>query len=98
MTFLRIHTHDNYTKCLKKISRIEISEMWSLKTETVPVVIGAPGLVKKAWGNIWKKKIPEKIDIEELQKISLLGTALRKNNDSPQPLPRKLLACWSPEK
>ena len=31
--------------------------MWSLKTETVPVVIGAPGLVKKGVGQYLKKKI-----------------------------------------
>ena len=30
--------------------------MWSLKTETVPVVIGAPGLVKKGVGQYLKKK------------------------------------------
>ena len=31
--------------------------MWSLKTETVPVVIGAPGLVKKGVGQYLKKNI-----------------------------------------
>ena len=30
--------------------------MWSLKTETVLVVIGAPGLVKKGVGQYLKKK------------------------------------------
>ena len=46
--------------------------MWGLKTITVPVVIGALGVVKKG---IEKHidKIPGKINITELQKIALLG-------------------------
>ena len=39
--------------------------------ETVPIVIGAQ---KRAWERTWK--IPGNINIEELQKASLLGTAL----------------------
>ena len=51
----------------------EISRMWGLKPETVPLVIGALALVKKGLGKY--EKIPGNISIEELQKISLLGTA-----------------------
>ena len=53
---------------------IDITKMWGLKTITVPVVIGALGVVKKG---IEKHidKIPGKINITELQKIALLGTS-----------------------
>ena len=53
---------------------IEISKMWRMKTTTIPVVIGALGVIKKGMrSNI--EKIPGKISLEELQKITLLGTA-----------------------
>ena len=54
--------------------KIEITKMWGLKTITVPVVIGAVGVVKKG---IEKHidKIPGKINISELQKIALLGSS-----------------------
>ena len=46
--------------------------MWVLKTKTVPVVIGAVELVKlKKHTN----KIPGNINIIEVQKIALLGSA-----------------------
>ena len=53
---------------------IEISTIWGLKTETVTVVIGALGQVKKGLGK-YVEKIPGNINIEELQKISLWDTA-----------------------
>ena len=66
-------------KVAEKLSKykdleIEITKMWGLKTITVPVVIGALGVVKKG---IEKHidKIPGKIDITELQKIALLGSS-----------------------
>ena len=53
---------------------IEISKMWKMKTTTIPVVMGALGVIKKGMrSNI--EKIPGKISLEELQKITLLGTA-----------------------
>jgi len=52
----------------------EISTIWGLKTETVSVVIGALGQVKKGRRK-YVEKIPGNINIEELQKISLLDTA-----------------------
>ena len=48
--------------------------IWVFKTETVPVVIGALGLVKKGMGKC-VEKLPENINIKELQKISHLSTA-----------------------
>ena len=53
---------------------IEITTIWGLKTETVSVVIGALGQVKKGLGK-YVEKLPGNINIEELQKISLLDTA-----------------------
>ena len=53
---------------------IEISTIWGLKTETVSVVIGALGQVKKGLGK-YVEKLQGNINIEELQKISLLDTA-----------------------
>ena len=45
-----------------------------MKTETMPVVIGALGLIKKGLQK-HTEKIPGAININELQKITLLGTA-----------------------
>ena len=47
--------------------------MWGFKAKTVPVVVGALGVVKKG---IQKSidKIPGKIDIIELQNIAFLGS------------------------
>ena len=66
-------------KMIEKLSKykdlgIEISTIWGLKTETVSVVIGALGQVKKGLGK-YVEKLPGNINIEELQEISLLDTA-----------------------
>ena len=53
---------------------IEITKMWGLKKITVPVVIGALGVVKKGIEK-HTDKIPGKINITELQKIALLGSS-----------------------
>ena len=48
--------------------------MWGMRTETVPVIVGALGLIREGMGqNIGK--IPGASNINELQKIILLGTA-----------------------
>ena len=52
----------------------EISKMWGVKTETVPVVIRALGLVKEVLVK-YVEKIPGNINIEGLQKISPLDKA-----------------------
>ena len=68
-------------KTVEKLSKykdleIEIEITWKLKTITVPVVIGALGLVKKGAENyISNSYTPGNIRITELQKIVLLGTA-----------------------
>ena len=66
-------------KTAEKLSKykdleIEIERMWGLKCKTIPVVIGALGVIKKG---ISKEigKIPGNINITELQKTVLLGTA-----------------------
>ena len=53
---------------------IEIARMWKMETETIPVVIGAFGVIKKGLEK-YVDKIPNKASINELQKITLLGTA-----------------------
>ena len=76
--------------------------MWGLKTETVPVVIGALGLVKKRPGKICRTNLCK---IEENQcwgppedqstrhSSHFKKSALHKvDNNSPQQLPRKLAA------
>ena len=56
------------TKEVEKISKykdleIEVSKMWNMKTITVPVVIGALGLVRKSLSQ-HVKKIPGLINVE----------------------------------
>ena len=53
---------------------IEVSKMWKMKTTTLPVVIGALGVIRKGM-RLKVEKIPGTIHIEELQKIALMGTA-----------------------
>ena len=57
-----------------KHQEIETIRMWGMKTETIPIVIGALGLIKKGLQK-HTEKIPRAININELQKITLLGTA-----------------------
>ena len=54
--------------------------MWKMWTETVPVVIGALGVIKKGMDKYFDR-IPASVNINELQKITLLGIAhfLRKD-------------------
>ena len=52
----------------------EIEKTWGMKTTTVPVIIGAFGLVKKGTEN-YIGKIPGNIRITELQRTVLFGTA-----------------------
>ena len=66
-------------KVAEKLSKykdfeIEIRKMWGMKTQIVPVVIRALGVVKKG---IEKQidKIPGNVNVTELQKIALLGSA-----------------------
>jgi len=43
--------------------------MWGMKTETIPVVISAVGLIKKGLQN-HAEKIPGAININQAQKIT----------------------------
>ena len=66
-------------KVTEKLSKykdleIEIERMWGMKATTIPVVIGALGLIKKGLEK-YTKQIPGNIKISELQKIALLGTS-----------------------
>ena len=66
-------------KVTEKLSKykdleLDINRMWGMKTTTIPVVIGALGLVKKGLEK-YTDKIPGNINIHEVQKIALLGTA-----------------------
>ncbi|XP_013385591.1 uncharacterized protein LOC106155343 [Lingula anatina] len=65
-------------KVTEKLSKykdleIEINRMWGTKTITIPVVIGALGLVKKGLEK-YTDKIPGNINIHEVQKIVLIET------------------------
>ena len=66
-------------KTYEKISKykdleIEIEKTWKEKTKTVPIVIGSLGVINKSTEK-YLDTLPIKIEIEELQKITLLGTA-----------------------
>ena len=72
-------------KTVEKLSKyksleIEIQKMWETKTTVIPIVIGSLGLINK---NIYSflDKLPCKIQLSEIQKTVLLGTAyiLRKH-------------------
>ena len=53
---------------------IEINRMWGTKTRIIPVVVGALGLLKKGIDR-YIDTIPGNINIYEVQKTALLGTA-----------------------
>ena len=66
-------------KVTEKLSKykdleVETSRMWGMGTETIPVLIGALGAIKKGL-KTYLGRIPGQISISELQKITLLGTA-----------------------
>ena len=53
---------------------LEIQRMWHMKTLVIPVVVGAPGAVKKGVvENV--KKVSEAATVTEIQKICMLGSA-----------------------
>ena len=53
---------------------IETTRMWRVRTETVPVIVSALGLIREGMDQNLGK-IPGTSNINELQKIILLGTA-----------------------
>jgi hypothetical protein len=52
---------------------MEIQRMWNLKCKTIPVIIGASGIVTTVSRNIFKA-IEGKRSIDSLQKTAVLGT------------------------
>jgi hypothetical protein len=48
--------------------------MWNVKTQVMPVIIGATGTISKSFRK-YLSSIPGKHDIRELQKTAILGTA-----------------------
>ena len=48
--------------------------MWQMKTEIIPVVVGALGVIKKGSEKL-VREIPRNINLWEIQKTTLLGTA-----------------------
>ena len=61
-------------KCKHKDLELEIQRMWHMKTVVIPVVVGALGTVKKGMvENI--KKVSERANMTEIQKICMLGSA-----------------------
>ena len=70
---------NTFVKVTEKLSKykdleIETSRMWGMRTETIPVIIGALGAIKKGL-EAYLGRIPGQLSISELQKITLLGTA-----------------------
>ena len=66
-------------KLFEKLSKykdleIEVEKMWHLKTTTIPVVVGALGLIKKGT-NAFIEKIPGSPSLQEVQKVVLNSTA-----------------------
>ena len=66
-------------KIYEKISKykdleIELEKTWKLKTKTIPIVIGALGVINISTEK-YLKQLPTPINVNELQKITLLGTA-----------------------
>ena len=53
---------------------LEIQRLWQMKTEVIPVVVGALGTIKK--GMVEKiKRVSERANVTETQKIGMLGSA-----------------------
>ena len=66
-------------KAFEKLSKykdleIEVQKMWHLKTKTLPVVVGALGLIKKGTQD-FLDQIPGKPSLQEVQKIVQNSTA-----------------------
>ena len=52
---------------------MEVEKLWHMKTVTIPVVIGALGMIKKSTEK-HLEKIPGSQNLGEMQKITLSGT------------------------
>ena len=54
--------------------KIKVAKMWKLKTKTIPVVIGALGMIKKGTQN-FIDQILGKPSLQEMQKTVLTSTS-----------------------
>ena len=66
-------------KTFEKISKykdleIECERAWKMKTKTIPVIVGALGCINKSMKK-YIKEIPGNVLVNDVQKITLLGTA-----------------------
>jgi hypothetical protein len=48
--------------------------MWNVKTKAIPVIIWATGTISKSFRK-YVSNIPGKLEVKELQKTAILGTA-----------------------
>ena len=65
----------NFEKLSKyKDMEIEIAKMWKMKTKTIPVIVGALGMIKKGTQK-YVNEIPGNLSLAEIQKIVLNSTA-----------------------
>ena len=74
----KLNNNNNNNNKIKKSKykdlELEIQRMWQMKTEVMPVVVGALGTIKKGMvENI--KRVSERTNVTETQKISMLGSA-----------------------
>ena len=46
--------------------KIEIVKMWKIKAKTIPVIVGALGMIKKGTQN-YLNEIPENLSLAEIQ-------------------------------
>jgi hypothetical protein len=53
---------------------IIIQRVWNLKTNVIPVIIGATGIISKSFRK-YLRNIMGKHEVKELQKTAILGTA-----------------------
>jgi hypothetical protein len=53
---------------------VEIQRMWNVKTNMIPVIIGATGTILKSFRK-YGSNVPGKHEVKELQKTAILGTA-----------------------
>jgi len=71
------NTSAKFTEKLSKYNdlEIEVNRMWDMKTETIPVVLGALGLIKKGLHKFTSRITVNILSCNEIQKITVLGTA-----------------------
>jgi hypothetical protein len=52
----------------------QVQRMWNVKTNVIPVIIGANGTISKSFRK-YLSNVPVKHEIKELHKTAILGTA-----------------------